>query len=129
MEVVGALAAGVVFIAVMSGIPEPLRQQFNAVFVGGAGAAYLSAGTGPFGLGELVFATVVASAATAGLRSYRWIGVAWMLHVGWDVLHHAAEAPILALDPWSSAGCAICDTVIAMWFWVGAPSVWRLPSK
>ena len=122
MQVIGAIVVALVFIAAMSLVPEPWRQQFNAVFVGGAGAAYLSAGAGPFGLAELAFATVVAAVATVGLRSYPYIGVAWMLHVGWDILHHLAGAPILLLDEWSSAGCAICDTVLALWFFAGAPS-------
>lgn len=125
MEIVGPVLVAIAFILVASAIPEPTRQHFNAVFVGGAGAAYLNGGAGVFGIAELGFATVVAVLATVGLRRYAFIGMAWMAHVGWDLAHHAYGEPILALDPLSSWGCAICDTVLAIWFFARAPSPWR----
>lgn len=126
MEIVAAIVVGLGFVLAASAIPEPYRQRFNAVFVGGAGAAYLNAGAGVFGMGELAFATVVAILATVGLARYPFVGLAWMAHVGWDLLHHAYNEPILAFDPASSLGCAVCDTVIALWFFAGAPSpFWR----
>lgn len=115
------VAAG--FVAGCSLLAEPTRQQFNAVFVAGAGAAYLHGGAGALGLAEFGFTAVVTLCALWGLRSYRWIGVAWLLHVGWDLVHHVVHEPIVAVDPLSSWGCAICDSVLAAWFFAGAPSV------
>ncbi|MEN0065350.1 MAG: DUF6010 family protein [Myxococcota bacterium] len=60
--------------------------------------------------------------ATLGLRAYPFIGAAWMAHVAWDVAHHLHGEPILRFDASSSLGCAVCDTVIAVWFFAGAPS-------
>lgn len=125
MEVIGAAVIGGLFVLGMSALPEPLRQRFNAVFVGGAGAAYLDGGVGVFGMAELGFATLVAVLATVGLSRYPFLGLAWMAHVAWDLAHHAQGEPILRFDPASSLGCAVCDTVIAVWFFAGAPSPFR----
>lgn len=119
-----AVLVALVFIGLCACLPRPLRQRFNAVFVAGAGAAYLNGGVGALGMTELLFTTVVTFCALRGLDLWRWIGVAWMLHVGWDVVHHLVEEPILGLDPLSSFGCAICDTVLAIWFFAGAPGPW-----
>ena len=40
----------------------------------------------------------------------------------WDVLHHLYGNPIVPFAPASSAGCAITDAIIAMWFFADAPS-------
>src|SRR5262249_35086219 len=56
-------------------------------------------------------------------RSYRFIGIGWLLHTGWDILHHLYGNPLLPFDPTSSLGCAICDPVIAAWCFAGAPSL------
>jgi hypothetical protein len=109
-----------VFVLLMSLIPEPARQRFNAVFVGGAGGAYISGG---FGLLEVPFALLAAYVAYLGLRSYSWIGVAWLLHTARDVALHLYGNPIWHFAPTSSAGCAIFDAAIAIWFFAGAPSV------
>ena len=61
-----------------------------------------------------------------GLRSYNWIGAGWLLHTGWDVLHHLYGNPIVPFAADSSFGCAICDPVIALWCFAGAPSVYDL---
>ena len=118
-----AILVAAVFITACSLLSEPTRQNFNAIFVAGAGAAYLNGGIGALGTLEFVFTTLVTLSALWGLKSYRWIGVAWMLHVGWDVVHHMVEEPIIGFDPLSSFGCAICDTLLALWFFAGAPSV------
>ena len=86
-----------------------------------AGSAYLSGGG--FGLWELAFCTVLTICAYNGLRSYRFIGIGWLLHTGWDILHHLYGNPLLPCDPTSSLGCAICDPVIAAWCFAGAPSL------
>lgn len=80
-DLIGPVVGAIVFILLMSLVREPERQRFNAIFVVGAGAAYLNGG---LGLWEFPFIVVATVAAYLGLRSYRFIGVAWMLHVGWD---------------------------------------------
>jgi hypothetical protein len=63
--------------------------------------------------------------AYRGLKSYPVIGVGWLLHTGWDVLHHLYGNPIVPFVATSSLGCAICDPVIAAWCFAGAPSIWK----
>ena len=123
MAWVGTAVVAVVFVFLMSLIPEPARQRFNAVFVAGAGAAYLNGG---LGLWEFPFIGVAVVTAYLGLRSYLFIGVAWLLHTGWDVVHHLYGNPIWHWEPSSSIGCAKFDAVIAIWFLAGAPSVYTL---
>jgi hypothetical protein len=121
MDVVGPVLGALVFILVMSLVREPARQRFNAIFVAGAGAAYLNGG---LGLWEFPFIAVATAAAYLGLGSYRFIGVAWLLHTTWDVVHHLAGHPIWPWEPLSSFGCAVLDALIAIWFFAGAPSVY-----
>ena len=109
------------YIAINSLIKEPARRTFNAVMLAGAGASYLSGGG--FGIWEMVFCSAITACAFFGLRSYRLIGIGWLLHAGWDVLHHLYGNPLLPFAPTSSLGCAICDPVLALWFLAGAPSV------
>jgi hypothetical protein len=122
-DAVGAIAIGVLFILASSLLKEPNRKQFMAIMIAGAGAAYLNGGLGGW---EFVFTTVVTYCAYQGLRSYRFIGVGWLFHTGWDVLHHLYGNPIVPFVPTSSFGCAICDLVIAAWCFAGAPSVSEL---
>ena len=115
-----------VFIAVMSLVREPARQRFNAIFVAGAGAAYLNGG---LGLWEFPFIAVATAVAYLGLSSYRFIGIAWLLHTAWDVVHHLWGNPIWPWQPLSSFGCAVLDAIIALWFLAGAPSVFALARR
>lgn len=48
----------------------------------------------------------------------------WLLHTGWDVVHHLEGAPIIPELAHSSYGCAICDPVLAVWMFLGAPSIY-----
>ena len=98
-------------------VPEPHRRQFNALVVGGAGAAYISGGS--FGLGELAFTTLMVAVAYAGLRSWTFIDIGWLLHTAWDVLHHRRGDPLIPSVHDSSSGCALCDPVIALWCLTG----------
>jgi len=123
MDVVGPALGAVAFVLIMSLVREPARQHFNAIFVAGAGAAYLNGG---LGLWEFPFIAVATAAAYLGLRSYRFIGIAWLLHTAWDVVHHLYGNPIWPWMPLSSFGCAVLDALIAMWFLAGAPSVFSL---
>jgi len=119
IDLVGASIGGLLFIAIMSFVPEPSRQRFNAIFVAGAGSAYLNGGLGGWEFAYIALATVL---AFKGLSSYRYIGIAWLSHTIWDVIHHFYATPIWPWMPTSSAGCAVFDAVIALWFLFHAPS-------
>jgi len=108
------------FICLASLLKEPARRNFNAVMIAGAGAAYLSGG---FGGWEFIFTSVMTYVAYRGLQSYTWIGVGWLLHTGWDLLHHLYGNPIVPFAATSSLGCFICDPVIALWCFAGGFSV------
>jgi len=87
----------------------------------GASGAYLSGG---LGLWELLYAAVAGGVvAYLGLRSYRFIGLAWLMHAGWDLVHHLYGNVIWPFMPTSSFGCMVFDTLIAIWFFAGAPSI------
>jgi hypothetical protein len=109
-----------VFIMMMSRLREPTRRRFNAIFVAGAGAAYLSGGFGPW---EVPFTAIMTWLAFRGLDDYRFIAAAWLCHTVWDVAHHLWGNPIVPFQATSSAGCAITDALIALWFWRDAPAV------
>ncbi|AGY57001.1 DUF6010 family protein [Gloeobacter kilaueensis] len=114
------LVAGI-FIALCSLLQEPARRNFSAILIAGAGAAYLSGGLGVW---EFVFCTLMTFVAYRGLGDYRFVGLGWLLHTGWDVMHHLYGNPIVPFVPESSFGCAICDAVLALWYFLGAPSVY-----
>jgi hypothetical protein len=101
-------------------VPEPHRRRVNAILVAGAGAAYISGGR--FGLGELAFTALLSAVAYLGLRSWNFIGIGWLLHTVWDILHHRGGAPLIPSLPDSSFGCAICDPVLALWCFTGGRS-------
>src|SRR5207247_1920930 len=120
IHLVAPVVVALVFIALVSVIREPHRREFNAIMVAGAGAAYLGAGLGAW---EFAYTAVATYVAYRGLRSYTCIGVAWLLHTGWDIVHHFYGNPIVPFIANSSLGCAICDPVIALWCFMGAPSL------
>jgi hypothetical protein len=120
MDYVGPALGAVIFAVVMSLVREPARRTFNAILVAGAGGVYLSGG---FGLWELIYPVIVTPVAYLGLMSYRFIGIAWLLHSAWDIAHHFWGNPIWPFMPTSSFGCMIFDALIAVWFLVGAPSL------
>ena len=126
LDVLGPALGAVAFVLVMSLVREPARQRFNAIFVAGAGAAYLNGG---LGLWEFPFIAVATAVAYLGLRSYRFIGIAWLLPAAWDVVHHLYGNPIWPWQPLSSFGCAVLDSLIALWFLAGAPSVFSLARR
>ena len=92
--------------------------------VAGAGAAYLGAGLGPW---EFAY-TAITTCITSGdfHCSYVFIGIAWLLHTGWDIVHHL-YAEHGSCRSWQTRwlGCAICNPVIALWCLVGTPSLLR----
>ncbi|MGW4487298.1 DUF6010 family protein [Amycolatopsis sp. NPDC004368] len=122
-EVLLPILIGVGYVLLSSLIPEPNRQRINALMVAGAGAAYLSGGG--LGAGEVVFCAVMTVVAWRGLDSWTFIGIGWLLHTAWDVVHHLKGAPILPFAADSSFGCAWCDPVIAVWAFAGGRSPWK----
>ena len=121
-QMISPIFVAVVWITLFSLLKEPARRNFSAIMMAGAGAAYLNGGFGPW---EFVFCALITLLAYRGLTNYRYIGVAWMLHAGWDVVHHLYGNPIVPFAPTSSFGCAVCDPVIGMWYLLGAPSLFR----
>ena len=119
-NVAAPIVVALLFILATSRFKEPNRRHFMAIMIAGAGAAYLSGGLGVW---EFVFTALVTVCAYKGLNSYRLIGLGWVLHTIWDVLHHLFGNPIIPFLPASSIGCAVCDLVIALWCFAGAPAL------
>jgi hypothetical protein len=107
------------FVLGMSRVPEPARKTFNAILVAGTCSAYLNGG---FGISELIYPILATPVVYAGLQSYRFIGIAWLMHAAWDLAHHFWGYPIWPFVPTSSWGCMIFDSLIAIWFLAGAPA-------
>jgi hypothetical protein len=124
MDYAGPALGALLFVAVMSLVSEPTRRTLNTIILAGASGVYLSGG---FGLWELTYPVIGAAIAFRGLRSYRLIGVGWLIHACWDVAHHLWGNPIWPFMPSSAFGCMIFDSMIAPWFLAGAPSFLRRP--
>jgi Family of unknown function (DUF6010) len=120
MSYIAPILIGLLYITLSSLIPEPGRRKFNAVMIAGAGAAYLSGGLGGW---EFAFTSLLTYVAYRGLEDYRFIGIGWLLHTVWDFVHYLYGNPIVPFEATSSFGCAICDPVIALWCFAGAPSI------
>jgi hypothetical protein len=120
MDYVGPVIAAALFVLLMSFVREPTRRTFNAILVTGASGVYLNGG---FGVWELLYPLIALPVAYRGLRSYRFIGLAWVMHSCWDLPHHLWGNPIWPFMPTSSFGCMIFDALIAVWFFANAPSV------
>jgi hypothetical protein len=116
------LLVAAVLIFLVSLCMEPGRRKFSAVFLAGAGAAYLSGG---LGLAEFAFCALITFLAYRGLDNYRYIAIGWVLHTCWDLVHHYHGNPIIIFDPTSSIGCAICDLGLAAYYAIGAPAIVR----
>jgi hypothetical protein len=120
LDLISPLLGAAIFIAAFSLLKEPARRNFSAIMIAGAGAAYLNGGLGGW---EFAFCALITYLAYQGLKDYRFIAAGWALHTAWDVLHHLYGNPIVPFVATSSAGCAICDTVLALWYFQGAPSI------
>jgi hypothetical protein len=127
VNIVGPLLIGVVYVCVFSLIREPHRRRVNALMVAGAGAAYLSGGG--LGVWEFAFTAVLVYVAYRGLEAWTFIGIGWLLHTAWDVVHHVRGEPIVPFAEHSSLGCAICDPVIAIWCLTGGRSVFDMITR
>ena len=121
-DYVGPAIGAALFVLLMQAVPEPTRRTFNAVFVAGASGVYLSGG---FGVWELAYPLLVTPIVYRGLASHRFIGLAWLTHAAWDLPHHLWGHPIWPFMPTSSFGCVVFDTLIAIWFLAGAPTLTR----
>src|SRR5262249_4290594 len=91
MDYIGPAVPAGGFVLLMSTVREPARRTFNAVLVAGTAGVYLSGG---FGLWELMYPAIVTPILYLGLRSYRFIGIAWLMHAAWDLPHHFWGHPI-----------------------------------
>ena len=122
MDYIGPAIGALVFVLIMSLVREPARRTLNALVVAGACGVYLNGGFGPW---ELAFPLIAMPVAYRGLSSYRYIGVAWLMHAAWDLPHHIWGNPIWPFMPTSSFGCFVFDSLIAIWFLAGAPALVR----
>ena len=121
MDVVGPALGGVIFVLGMSLVPDRRRLSFNAVFVAGTAGLYMSGGG--FGAWELVYPLVAMPILLRAMASYRFIGLAWLMHAAWDLPHHFWGGAIWPFMPTSSFGCFVFDAVIGLWFLAGAPAL------
>ena len=115
----GPAVGAIFFVVIMSRVPESMRRTLNAVLVAGTCGTYLNGG---FGIWELIYPVLATPVVYLALRSYRFIGIAWLMHAAWDLAHHLWGNPIWPFMPTSSWGCLIFDTLIAIWFFAGAPA-------
>jgi hypothetical protein len=116
---ISPLVVAAVIVLLCGLLREPARRRFSAIFIAGAGAAYLGGGLGAW---EFAFCAVMTFVAYRGLADYRFIGAGWVMHTLWDIVHHLYGNAIVPFLPMSSAGCAICDLGLAAWYFAGAPS-------
>lgn len=122
MDYVGPAIGALLFVLGMSLVAEPHRKTINAVLAAGTPGLYISGGFGPW---ELLYAAAATPIAYRGLTSFRFIGLAWLMHAAWDLPHHLWNRPIWPYMPTSSLGCIIFDSLIALWFLAGAPALIR----
>jgi hypothetical protein len=121
-DVLGPAIGAGLFVLAMSLVREPSRRTLNAVIVAGASGVYLSGG---FGIWELAYPVLVTPVVYRALQSYRYVGIAWLMHAAWDLPHHLWGHPIWPFMPTSSLGCVVFDSLIAVWFLAGAPALVR----
>lgn len=126
INALAAVGIALVFIAVMSLVKEPYRQKINALTIAAAGTIYWSNGLGFY---EFPLGIIMIFLAYKGLKNYNYIAIGWLVHTVYDVLHHFYGQPIIPMDPSSSAGCAVCDPILAIWFFFGAPSIYTVFTK
>ena len=126
VNAIGAILIALLYIVIFSSVKEPRRQTINALIIAAAGGVYWSGG---LGIWEFPFGALLIFVAFKGLTKYYFIGIGWLLHTAWDIVHHLYANPIVSFSPSSSAGCAVCDAVLAIWFFYKAPSVFDLFRK
>jgi hypothetical protein len=124
MDYAGPAMGAIVFVTLMSLVAEPTRRTLNAIILAGASGVYLSGGLGPW---EVIYPVIATPIAFAGLRSYTFIAIGWLMHSCWDIAHHLWGNPIWPFMPNSAFGCMLFDAMIAAWFLAGAPSLLKRP--
>jgi hypothetical protein len=124
MDYLGPAIGAGVFIVLMSFVREPHRLKVNAVLLAGSTGVYLSGGLGPW---ELIFPALMFFLVYRAFDSYFLVGLGWLCHSAWDVVHHLYGNPIWPFMPTSSFGCLIFDALIAVWFLAGAPGTMPAP--
>ena len=119
-DYLGPVCGAALFVLLMQFVREPSRRTVNVVLVAGTAGTYLSGG---FGGWELVYPALVTPILYRAVGSSRFIGLAWLMHAAWDLAHHFWGRPIWPFMPASSFGCFLFDTLIAVWFLAGAPTL------
>jgi hypothetical protein len=119
-QILGNMLGAAVFVVIVSMVPEPYRQWSMALLLGLAAIVYLRHGLGRI---EWLFAAAIGACAVAGVSSSPAIGLGWLLHTISDAWHHGIGRPITSRIPMSSFGCAVFDPLIAIWFFLGAPTL------
>ena len=120
MHALAAVVIALISMLLSSLVKEPERQKLSAIILAGAGAAYLNGGLGGW---ELPFCALMTFMAYKGLTHYLFLGVGWVFHTVWDIVHHMYANSIVSFSPSSAAGCAVCDAILALRFFLQAPSV------
>ena len=126
MFVLYNIVYAIVFIAAVSLIKEPIRQKAMAIMVAMAGGLFAVPPHAEWGF---MVGAVIAVCGYFGLRFYSFIGIGWLLHAAWDTVRYHNDAGIVGQPPIASLGCAIFDPMIALWFFLGAPSIWKFARK
>lgn len=122
MTAIGAIMIAGVYITIFSLVKEPNRQIINALIIAGAGATYWSGGLGYY---EFPLGVIMIFLAFKGLKDYKYLAIGWLVHTLYDMLHHLYGNPIVPMSPSSSAGCAICDPILALWLFMGALNIFE----
>src|SRR5262245_65438808 len=112
MDFVGPAIGALVFVIIMSLVNEPARRTINAMIVAGASGAYLSGGG--LGMWEVAFPVIAMPIAYRGLRSYSFIGLAWLMHSCWAIVHHLWGNSNWPCMPPRPFGCTIVDHLIGV---------------
>ena len=120
------LIGAIVFIALVGLLQEPVRQKTMAIMLAMAGGVFA---VPPFAEWGFMLGAAIATCGYFGLRWYTFIGIGWLLHAAWDTMRYFNDAGLVGLGPESSLGCAIFDPLIALWFFLGAPSIWEFVRK
>src|SRR5260370_42057000 len=91
MDYFGPAISAVLFVLIMSYVPEPAKRKFSAIFAAGAVGAYLYGG---FGAWELLYPALATAIGYRGFQSFRYIVVAWLMHAPWALPHHLCGNPM-----------------------------------
>ena len=119
---------GVVLALVTAGVVAPMPDEAAlgvfGIVLGLAVGAYLGASASEPGVGAGVLEAGVGlgflALAVAGVWLHPlFMAVAWVLHAGWDWLHHARKVPSRIVR-WVPPFCAVYDLLVAaymLWRW------------